>query len=82
VDTIDDILTRLAIRHGLVEYGMFFETVDTYDDARIAELERAGAAVADELGVQATVVARPRADAGVQVRVMVVRTPVQPAPAA
>jgi hypothetical protein len=82
MDNIDDLLTQLAIRHGLKKYGLYFETVDTNDDERVEQIRRLGRAAGDELGVEVAVAPTQRADAGVQVCVWVAMAPVHSAPAA
>ena len=79
---IDEELTQPAIRQALEQHGYYFETVEAADHARVEYLDRLGRAVADELGVEVSMAARPRRrDHGVQVCLTVVKELTAPEPA-
>ena len=77
---IDEELTRLAIRHALEQYSYYFETIEVNDGLRAEQLGRVGRAVADQLGVELSMAARPRRDGGIQVCLSVVKAPATPEP--
>jgi hypothetical protein len=78
---VDDELTALAIRQALEQYGHYFETVDPDEGARVEQVGRVGRAIAEDLGVEVSMAARPRRDGAVQICITVVRAPLTPEPA-
>ena len=81
-DDIEDELTQSAIRHALEHRGHYFETIGPNEGSRAEQLGRLGRAVADDLGVEVSMAAKPRRrDSGVQVCITVVRSPLTPEPA-
>ena len=78
---VDDELAQLAIRHALAQYGHYFETVDPDEGVRVEKVGRVGRAVAEELGVELSMVAHRRRDGAVQLCLLVVRSPLESEPA-
>ena len=82
MDDVDEELTRLSIRSALERHGYYFEATDRNDDARVGQLARLGRAIADELGADVSMARARRRDGGIQIGLALIRSPLEPEPAA